>query len=366
MEAHITTPALPGISRLSPTQSLDDLFFHPFALTLSFPSFYFSFTMINYGVDSPLVLGVLELGVFFSLIMFGVVALQGYVYFRHCQSDRAGLKVLVGLVLVFELAHTVAAAHSIYYITIVTAGLPELEKPATTYSLSFTPIFETLITALVQGFFAYRIRLLSGRVSISVVCWILCVLRFVGGMGMAAVGILDVPTPPFHIQDHYGWAITSALTVGVVLDLLITVSMCVYIKRLYTPYTLPKGEELIHRLISWTIQTGLITSLASVAVVITFLTVKHTFIWLALYTFLAKLYSNSLLVSLNSRPSNRAFIRKPETSLLNSPPRTPQSFTIHITQTQTSDGDGLSTTGSIPHLQLPERAVYGKEAYKSV
>ncbi|KAJ7277439.1 hypothetical protein C8J57DRAFT_185400 [Mycena rebaudengoi] len=321
--------------------------------------------MINYGVDSPLILGVLELGVFFSLIMFGVVALQGYVYFRHCRADQAGLKVLVGFVLIFELCHTIAAAHSIYYFTIVTAGLPELEKPANTYSLSITPIFETLITALVQGFFAYRIRLLSGRVSISVVCWILCVLRFVGGMGVAAEGILDVPIQPnyFHLQDQYGWVITSALTVGAVLDILITVSMCVYIRRLYTPYTLPKGEELIHGLISWTIQTGLITSLTSVAVVITFLTMKHNFIWLALYTFLAKLYSNSLLVSLNSRPSNRAIIRKTETTLMNSPPRTPQSFTIHITQTQTSDSD---TMDSIPHLQLPERAVYGKEAYKSV
>ncbi|KAJ7277434.1 hypothetical protein C8J57DRAFT_185307 [Mycena rebaudengoi] len=320
--------------------------------------------MINYGVDSPLILGVLELGVFFSLIMFGVVALQGYVYFRHCRADQAGLKVLVGLVLILELSHTVAAAHSIYYFTIVTAGLPELEKPANTYSLSILSIFETLITALVQGFFAYRIHLLSGRVSISVVCWILCVLRFVGGMGVGAKCILDVPIQPnyFHLQDQYGWVITSALTVGAVLDLLITVSMCVYIRRLYTPYTLPKGEELIHGLISWTIQTGLITSLTSVAVVITFLTMKHNFIWLALYTFLAKLYSNSLLVSLNSRPSNRAIIRKTETTLLSPPLSTPQSFTIHITQTQTSDRDPM---GSIPHLQMPERAVYGKEAPKS-
>jgi hypothetical protein len=53
--------------------------------------------MINYGVDSPLILGVLELGVFFSLIMFGVVALQGYVYFLHSRADQAGLKVLVSV-----------------------------------------------------------------------------------------------------------------------------------------------------------------------------------------------------------------------------------------------------------------------------
>jgi hypothetical protein len=32
--------------------------------------------MIPYGVDTPLILGVMEIGVFFSLVLFGVVALQ--------------------------------------------------------------------------------------------------------------------------------------------------------------------------------------------------------------------------------------------------------------------------------------------------
>ncbi|KAJ7747440.1 hypothetical protein DFH07DRAFT_577665 [Mycena maculata] len=254
--------------------------------------------MIAYGVDSPAVLGVMEIGVFFSLVMFGVVALQGYVYFRNCRNDRVRLKLLVGSVLFFELCHSVASCHAVYYFTIVLAGVPELLKPANSYSLSLTPVFETIITALVQGFFAYRIRLLSGRKHISLVCWGLCFVRFLGGMAMAAESFLDVPREPdyFQLQDHYGWLITSALNVGVVLDLIITVSLCFYIRQLYTPYNLP-NEELIHRLIAWTIQTGLITSLTSIAVVISFQTMKYNFVWLALYTFLAKLYSNSLLVS---------------------------------------------------------------------
>ncbi|KAJ7469777.1 hypothetical protein B0H11DRAFT_1194019 [Mycena galericulata] len=267
--------------------------------------------MIAYGVDSPLILGVMEIGVFISLVMFGVVALQGYIYFQNCRSDRTGLKLLVGLVLFFELCHSVASCHAIYYFTVVLAGVPELEKPANSYSLSLNPVFETLITALVQSFFAYRLRVLSGRRHISLVCWGLAFLRFVGGMALAAEGFLDVPREPdyFVLQEHYTWLITSALGVGTVLDFLIAVLLCVYIRKLYTPYNLPKSEELINRLITWTIQTGLITSLTSVAVLITFLTMKYNFVWLALYTSLAKMYSNSLLVSLNSRPRHREIVR---------------------------------------------------------
>ncbi|KAJ7889854.1 hypothetical protein B0H14DRAFT_2691086 [Mycena olivaceomarginata] len=323
--------------------------------------------MITFGLDAPENLGAMEIGVFLSLIMFGVVAVQGYVYFRNSRPDRTGLKLLVGSVLFFELCHTVASCHAIYYFTVILAGMPELAKPANSYSVSILPVFETLITALVQGFFAYRIRLLSGRIYISLVCWTLCLLRFIGGMGVAAEGFLDVPREPdyFRLQDTYGWLITSSLNVGAVLDVLIAVSLCFYIRRLYTPYNLPKSEELINRLITWTIQTGLITSLMSIAVVVAFQTMKHNFIWLALYTFLAKLYSNSLLVSLNARPHSRAAIRAPSPKSWDvTPPRTP-NLTIQITRTIEDDVHTLIGGAPGPGLKVPE-IVYNKTAYNVV
>jgi len=327
--------------------------------------------MIAYGVDTTAILGVLEIGVFLSLVMFGVVALQGYIYFRNCGSDRTCLKLLVGSVLFFELCHSVASCHAIYYFTVILAGVPELSKAANSYSLSLTPVFETLITALIQGFFAYRIRLLSGRIHISLVCWALCFLRFLGGMALSAEAFLDIPREPdyFRLQDTYGWLITSALFVGAVLDVIIAVSLCFYIRQLYTPYNLPRSEELIHRLVAWTIQTGLITSLMSVAVVITFQTMMHNFIWLGLYTFLAKLYSNSLLVSLNTRPRNRAIVRAPSPKSWDvTPPPTP-NLTIQITRTIEDDVHtlvGVSTASKSSLLQVPEKAVYNKTSYNLV
>jgi len=325
--------------------------------------------MIAYGVDSPLVLGVLEIGVFLSLVLFGVVAFQGYLYFRNCQADTVGLRVLVGSILFFELGHSVASCHAIYYFTVVLAGVPELQKPANSYSLSLLPVFETLITTVVQGFFAYRIWILSGRIHISLVCWGLGFLRLLGGMAVAVVSFLDVPLEPdyFHLQDTYGWVITSALNVGAVLDVLIAVSLCIYIRKLYTPYNLPRSEELIHRLVTFTIQTGLITSLTSVAVVIAFQTMKHNFIWLALYTFLAHLYSNSLLVSLNARPHNRDTVRAPSPKSWDvTPPRSP-NLTIEITRTIEDDKQPLVRSAPrAQYLQVPEKAVYNRTSLNLV
>ena len=94
-------------------------------------------------------------------------------------------------------------------------------------------------------------------------------------MAFAAEAFLDIPREPdyFQLQDNYGWIITVALNVGVVQDLIICVSLCFYIRQLYTPYNLPKcvqavcaftftdrsfrSEELIHRLIVWTIREWL-------------------------------------------------------------------------------------------------------------
>ncbi|KAJ6464829.1 hypothetical protein C8R45DRAFT_496265 [Mycena sanguinolenta] len=248
------------------------------------------------GIDSPLMLGVMEIGVFLSLVLFGVVAFHGCLYFRDSQADTVGLKVLVGSILFFELCHSVASCHAIYFFTVTLAGFPEQQKP---YSLASLFLFEPLVTALVQGFFACRIWLLSGRIHVSLICWSLALLRFVGGMAMAVEALLDVPLQPnyFHLQDVYGWLITSVLIFGAVLDVLIAVWLGFYIRQLYTSYKLPRSEELIHRRATFTIQTGMITSLASIVVVIFLQSMRHSLTWLALYTVLPKLYSNSLLVS---------------------------------------------------------------------
>ncbi|KAF7298601.1 hypothetical protein MIND_00807100 [Mycena indigotica] len=285
---------------------------------------------VSIGVDSPLILGAFEIGVMVSIFLFGTVMFQAYIYWGGAKDDRLWLRILVVMVIFLELAHTISSCYALYIFTVQSAGLPELLKPGNTYPLALTPVFELLITALVQGFFTYRIHLLSGRRLVPGICAVLAVVRLGGGCVTAAESFVDVPRQPdgARYQFEFGWLITAAINVGVVLDVLITVALCYYIRRLYGAYSLPGGRRIIDKLVVWTIETGLITSLTSVAVGISvglslparspniatgiqFATMKENFVWLALYTFLAKMYSNSLLASLNSRSISRKIVRVP-------------------------------------------------------
>lgn len=59
---------------------------------------------------------------------------------------------------------------------------------------------------------------------------------------------------------------------------------------------------MIDRLILWAIQTGLLTSIATVTMLILFIMVANL-AWLAVFLIIPQLFSNSLMASLNARAS---------------------------------------------------------------
>ncbi|KAF8872118.1 hypothetical protein BD779DRAFT_1715344 [Infundibulicybe gibba] len=264
-------------------------------------------------------LGAMEIATFISLVLCGVGVAQGYSYYHHFITDRPFLKVMVGTVLALEVSHSIATADVIYDFTITLAAAAV--KPTNSYALSATPLLETLITAIVQSFFAYRIRSLSGNLYISSLCWVLSFLRFLGGVALAIEAFL-VPHEPGYVvhRDSMAWLITLVLSVGAAVDLLIAASLCYYLNRLMSPITMRRTARIMDRLISWTIQTGLVTRLDSIQSESCYVLIMNKYdisccshlrgIWMAIYTVLAKLYSNSLLLSmivrLNVRMVNRA------------------------------------------------------------
>ncbi|KAF8879702.1 hypothetical protein BD779DRAFT_1122766 [Infundibulicybe gibba] len=294
----------------------------------------------NFNLTSGGNLGAMEIATFISLALCGIVVAQGYSYYHHFTTDRPFLKIMVGAVLALEVSHSIATAYAIYDFTITLAAVAV--TPADTNALSTAILLETLITAIVQSFFAYRIRSLSGNLYISSLSWILCFLRFLGGIVLTVKGFLDISRESFldvylALEDTFGWLITLTLSIGAAADLIIAASLCYYLNRLMSPVTMRRTAQIVDRLISWTIQTGLVTSMASVAAVICFQVMKHNWgIWMAIYTVLAKLYSNSLLLSLNLRMVNRA------------PPTMSKSATLEVSWNR-SDSSRLS----IPDTQRP-------------
>ncbi|KAF7332926.1 hypothetical protein MVEN_02398500 [Mycena venus] len=256
----------------------------------------------NFRLQSTLGLGVTELGIFATFILFGMLIPQVYIY-HLCNSDRTAVKTLVAAVFILEACHTGVTAQAIYYWTVTLADLPD--KPGTVLGLSLGLPFETLVTFLVQAYYIYRVHRFAKKRWISVFLFTLCLFRFGGGIALSVESFMNLPHEPdyFSLQNRFGWLLTTILSLSAAVDVFIAASLCVYVHRwkLNTAPTMKTTSQLINRIMFWSIQTGLVTSLVSVTVVVCFQTMKSNYVWFGIFTVLGKLYSNSLLASLNSR-----------------------------------------------------------------
>ncbi|TFK34328.1 hypothetical protein BDQ12DRAFT_669506 [Crucibulum laeve] len=206
--------------------------------------------------------GALEVGTAISLVLFGVALTQGYIYYHRCEGDRIFMKSFVALLLLLETCQSITAFHTIYFVTITMSA--RVQKPANSYPLSANVVVESIITVLVQSFFSLRIYRLCGRISL-------------GSIALAMESFLDVPLQPDGSQliEKFGWLITSD-------------NVCKHYSNIGSFNDL-SSEFFNKRSYSG---TGVITGLTSVSAIICFRSMDN-------------FYTNSLLVSLNTRPPKR-------------------------------------------------------------
>jgi hypothetical protein len=246
-------------------------------------------------------LGAFEVGVLISVFLFGIVTCQSYVYYRKFPLDAWILRLLVAIIWILELGHTLSITHSLYTITVTDFGNPiRLLKPP--YSLNLSILCSAFIGPLVQAWFAYRVLKFSERLYIPVFCWFLSFLRCVATI-VAAIEAFPAPNI-ITFETQWQWLLTFILTVGAAVDIIIAVSFCYFIKQ-HRSTSFGRTVKTINQLMIWTVETGLVTSVGAVAMLICFLIMPENYIWLAIFTFLAKLFSNSLLAALNARSVNR-------------------------------------------------------------
>ncbi|KAJ7748703.1 hypothetical protein B0H16DRAFT_1888428 [Mycena metata] len=119
-------------------------------------------------------------------------------------------------------------------------------------------------------------------------------MRVGGTMGLFAVSLAA-----FTIQKYVTrvmWLIEAVIVVGAVLDVLLAVSLCYYL-RSWRHGGFRRMSKMVNQIMTWTIQTGIVTTTGALALLVTFMTMKDNLIYLAFFFLMAKLFSNSLLFS---------------------------------------------------------------------
>ncbi|EDR01859.1 uncharacterized protein LACBIDRAFT_310382 [Laccaria bicolor S238N-H82] len=237
------------------------------------------------------------------LIIFADITLvscvQAWYYFTH-QNDRWHLKLLVSAVMMFDTAHQALIMNTVYAYVISNWGnmsiLGELVP-----TLLIEVLFNGLTAFLVQSFLATRIWHLSNRN-----IWITGLISFLvlGEFGcILAYTAISLQYKTFVQLTELK---TLSITVNVLAaagDVLIAGTLCTILHFSRTGFH--RTDTIINKLIIFSVNTGLITSLCAIASLVSILAAGQTFIYIAFFFCMGRLYTNSLLATLNARKGIR-------------------------------------------------------------
>ncbi|KAF7341179.1 hypothetical protein MVEN_01852800 [Mycena venus] len=261
--------------------------------------------------------GALFLSIVISSVLYGVGILQFWMYIRKYHAkDSLILTSLVSTVLIcdtFQLAFLCHGDPKIYFSVV--------------NSLMIEVFFSCAIATLVQQFYCWRIykignRLFVAVVMLGVICgvngydymysatWIFTqpIAHSLWNQGVNALPslLLFVLTTLLSVQLKYLFQVIelkplgiTSMTLTAVTDVAISVSMVILLQASKTGYK--RTTDLINRLMIFTFNTGLPPAISAILCNVTIVLWPNTFVFIFFFLILGRLYTNSLLVTLNSR-----------------------------------------------------------------
>ncbi|KAL4262915.1 DUF6534 domain-containing protein [Pleurotus pulmonarius] len=257
---------------------------------------------VGAAVDNTL--GALLVSTFVSCMLFGVTTLQLYLYTLQWRSDSRWTR---GLAIGIWLADGIASAfqcHTMYFYLITQFGTTDGPSIGV-WSLCSMSMLETLIAAPVEFFYAARIWKLGRQVRFGRHIAALIVTLIIAHASLCflfSAKLMQNPEMATWQGVFYDQIVISGLVLSTIADLLISATM-IYIMRSFNT-TISSSKALVNSIIRRSIESGTITSIGVIAVMVTFVTMPTNMISFALLFLLPKLYSNSMLAMLNRRQSS--------------------------------------------------------------
>jgi len=165
------------------------------------------------------------------------------------------------------------------------------------WSVSLEALPTGITAGLVQSFYAHRIWKMSQHNVFLTGC-ILLLIFATSACGTAWV-VLALQAGTYERLLTISPLTISINALSTAVDVIITSTMCFMLQQT-RPASL-ETETMVNRLILFTINTGLLTSLCAIASLISLIISPKTLIYASFYFCIGRLYSNALLASLNAR-----------------------------------------------------------------
>nr|GAT52707.1 predicted protein [Mycena chlorophos] len=212
----------------------------------------------------------------------------------HC--DRSWFKWLVGYLVVVETANVVCDIGLIYEPLIIRYA--QLEALVTSpILLRADGLLTVLVSCPAQLFVAWRLHVITCSYLLSLTIAFLSIVALGGGISVSAIVTMhpDFASFPAFKPEVFTWLIASAGC-----DVLLTSALVV---SLWTRKSkVAATDSYVNKIIRLTVQTGMITAAAALTDMLLYALIPNTTFNFIIDFPLSKLYTNSLLSTLNARP----------------------------------------------------------------
>ncbi|KAI0712241.1 hypothetical protein C8Q76DRAFT_481543 [Earliella scabrosa] len=245
-------------------------------------------------------IGPVLVGSLLSFMLFGISIVQLYIYYTSFPRDRSAIRVTVYSIFFLDIVQTVLAAGEAWDTLCAGWGRPiNIQFPDWSYWC--LPMVSGIVAAWVQIFYAWRIYQV-GRWKLIPSLIVFFSLAQTGAASAISVsfGLLkDI----HRLHDPNMFARTIIwLGGGSLVDITIMFSM---VHLLYSAkratVVFKQGELMINRLLRMSIETGSACALCATLELALFLGLPDTNLHFILALILSKVYSNTLMASLNAR-----------------------------------------------------------------
>lgn len=243
--------------------------------------------------------GPMFIGFIFNATLLGLLSAQVWSYARRYRDDSRWVKIFVAVLYIANIANSVFDAMFLYNSVIIHFGDVEYIRNGN-WMFTADPAATCVIAAMVQFFYVWRLTKLTKQYVVIGAVVLTTIAGLVGGLGTAVNCYMY---PLFDdLQKFRAWPAVW-LMCECVADVLITAVLVSYLERHKTGYR--PTDELVDKVIRLALPTGAFTAVVAFVDIVLFLS-NQAGLHLIFNFALAKLYSVSLMSSLNSRTRDAA------------------------------------------------------------
>ncbi|TBU22233.1 hypothetical protein BD311DRAFT_733282 [Dichomitus squalens] len=251
------------------------------------------------------VYGAFLLATFFSLILYGLILRQTYVYIQAYPSDDLYIRILVWSALLCETLHTVFLMHAMY-ISLVTNYSIQTAYTKALWSIDALPVTSEFSIIISLVFFVQRVWMMGLNNKHIIVFACACILGRFGfclAMTTYLVTLGGMARFEERMSQQHGSLMSGKYACSAVVHIILTSSLyyVIYLGRRQRRYTDTSPKSFVHRSMLYILDTGLLVSVCDLVCWILVYAAPGTAWWIAFDTFTTKLYLVTFLSVLNSR-----------------------------------------------------------------